>query len=83
MTRKQVTVSSNGKVATFTKETIQMMKEMVLERCNGLMDLPIAATGRKEFSMVKARWSFQMAVSKKELLSTMYFKVNLQIHAYL
>ena len=40
-----------GKVEMFIKAIIRMMKEMVMEKCTGLMAQPIKVNGEKEFSM--------------------------------
>jgi hypothetical protein len=44
-----------GRAETFTKVTTEMMKEMAMEKCIGLMDQSMKDSGRKESSMGKVK----------------------------
>jgi hypothetical protein len=50
-----VMVYLHGKVETFTKETIETMKEMALERCIGLTGLSTKVNGKRESNMDKEK----------------------------
>jgi hypothetical protein len=54
-TRRMDMVFSIGRAGTSTRETIRMMKEMVLERCSGLTGIGIRVNGSKESSMVRVK----------------------------
>ena len=51
MIRRMGSVSSNGKVETYSKECIRMMKGKVMERCTGLMEVITKVNGDKVSSM--------------------------------
>ena len=63
---------STGKVEIFIREIIKKMKEMDKGKCSGLMDPVIKELGNKESSMVRVKWYFQMALSRKVCLKIMY-----------
>ena len=52
--KSMVTVSFNGKVETFTRETMKMTKDMVMVKCFGSTALFTEANGKREYKMVKA-----------------------------
>ena len=49
MTKRKVMESSFGHLATFTKETTEMMKERVMERCTLLIKLFTRVFGKEVF----------------------------------
>jgi hypothetical protein len=64
----------NGKVEIFTRAITRMTREMVTERCIGLMAQFIKENGNVVSSMVWAKCSFQTVQLKKAILKTMYIK---------
>ncbi len=46
---------STGRVEIFIKVTIKKTREMVMERCSGLMDHHTKEHGSKEFSTVRVK----------------------------
>lgn len=62
---------STGRVATSIRETTRRMRGTAMERCTGLMVHATKELGNWGFSMDKAKWCFQMALSRKASLKTM------------
>ena len=79
--RKMAWVNLSGKVGTFTMVCIKMMKEMVTEKCFGLMVLVIKESGKKAYSMELVGWSSLMEELKKACLRTMCSKGPLKHHS--
>ena len=52
--KSMVTVSFNGKVEMFTRETMKMTKDTVTVKCFGSTALFTEANGKKEYKMAKA-----------------------------
>ena len=73
-TTNMVMENFDGQAEIFTKEIIQMTKDMAMAKCIGLMEAFTKGNGQKEFSMDMGRCTFQMVQRKLEFLKTMFSK---------
>lgn len=48
---RKVLASIGGQLGTLTKETTKMIKDISMEKCSGLMEVFIRASGSMEFKM--------------------------------
>lgn len=74
MTWNKVKELSHGLVVMFTKVNFFKMNVMAMEKCFGLKVVNTQVNGRKESSMVLAKWFIQMAHSRKVILKIMFLK---------
>ena len=52
--------NSIGQLVIITKETSKMMKDTVMEKCSGLVEVSMKETGNEEYSMGWEKCSFLM-----------------------
>ena len=72
MIKNQVMGFLLGRVEIFIKEIMNLMLEMDMDKCIGVMVVFIRANGKMVFSMGKDKFMFLVKVIKKVYLKKMY-----------
>jgi hypothetical protein len=65
---------SHGRVVTYTRGIIKMMREKGMGRCIGQMDPYIRVNGKREFNMGMVKCCFQMDQLKRDILRIMFLR---------
>jgi hypothetical protein len=71
-----VMANINGRQATSIKANIKMIKDMVMERCFGMMEVSIKEIGKKEYSKDLEGCCLQMARQRKAILRMEYLRLK-------